>query len=555
MVTVTDEGGKHEDAQNSENNSTENVTQAAARGTLSTLVLRLISFVCTQLTIRALDPSTLGTNIQLELLLTTILFISREGFRLALTQNVVPETWTVAWLTIPVVTVFSGSTLLLHLLFSATNDADYKVAGILYCLASWIEGCGEPAVLFFLRKLEVPPRVEAEGIAAVVKTVATTVGVQVLPSSWSITVFGLAQLIYSITYTLYLYTRAWARPDWKEKSLPPSSLSVFWKGLDKGACYTTVVYTVQGVFKHFLTEADKIILTAMADSYDKGVYAMGASYGGMAARILLQPLEENARLLWSRQAGNSNATNDDGGELLKSYTTLVKLVLYIGLVFCCVAVHYTNLLLNVLAGRTWGSNVEASNVLAAFCVYTAFLALNGMTEAFVYAVGSGDTAASEMTKLGLVHTITGLAFAVAASVLVTNYGTIGLVAANCVAMLIRSLYSLHVASKYFSAKITGQERPAILSRIFPHPAVLAGFAFAWVATRSSLSSLILQGFHLQLNIRNTDWLVQTGQHVAIGVLCVIGIIILAIFFDRVFIRSLGDMVRQRGSRKSRIKQD
>ncbi len=76
-------------------NSTENVTQAAARGTLSTFILRLISFICTQLTIRALDPSTLGTNIQLELLLTTVLFISREGFRLALTQNVVAETWTV----------------------------------------------------------------------------------------------------------------------------------------------------------------------------------------------------------------------------------------------------------------------------------------------------------------------------------------------------------------------------------------------------------------------------------------------------------------------------
>ena len=73
----------------------DNATRAAARGTLFTLVLRLISFICTQLTIRALDPSTLGTNIQLELLLTTVLFISREGFRLALTQNVVPENWTV----------------------------------------------------------------------------------------------------------------------------------------------------------------------------------------------------------------------------------------------------------------------------------------------------------------------------------------------------------------------------------------------------------------------------------------------------------------------------
>ena len=461
-----------------------------------------------------------------------------------------------AWLTIPVVTVFSGTTLLLHLLFATTNDADYRVAGILYCFASWIEGCGEPAVLFFLRKLEVPPRVEAEGIATVAKTVATAVGIQLLPSSWSVTVFGLAQLIYSITYTSYLYIRAWARPDWKERSLPPSSLSVFWEGLDRSACYTTLVYTIQGVFKHFLTEADKIILTAMADSYDKGVYAMGASYGGMAARILLQPLEENARLLWSRQAGDSNGSKDYPVELLQSYTTLVKLVLYIGLVFCCVGVHYTNLLLNILAGRTWGSNIEASNVLAAFCVYTAFLALNGMTEAFVYAVGSGDTAASEMTKLGLVHTVTGVAFAVAASVLVARYGTLGLVAANCVAMFIRSLYSLHFASRYFSTKTKDHKRPPILSAIFPHPVVLIWFASSWLLTRWSLQNIVVRGFHLQFNLRNSDWLLQTGQHVTIGVIMIIGVGVLARIFDRPFTRSLGEMVRHRGSqRDERMKQD
>ena len=287
----------------------------------------------------------------------------------------------------------------------------------------------------------------------------------------------------------------------------------------------------------------------MADSYDKGVYAMGASYGGMAARILLQPLEENARLLWSRQAGNCKGTKDDSGELLKSYTTLVKLVLYVGLVFCCVGVHYTNLLLNVLAGRTWGSNIEASNVLAAFCVYTAFLALNGMTEAFVYAVGSGDTAASEMTKLGLVHTLTGLAFAVAASVLVKRYGTLGLVAANCVAMFIRSLYSLHFASRYFSKKTVNHERPPILYGISPHPVVLIGFASAWLVTRWSLQNIVLQGFHLQFNLRSTDWLLQTGQHVGIGIVFIIGIVGLAVFFDRSFIHSLGDMVRHRGSQR------
>lgn len=540
--------------------STENVTRAAARGTLFTLLLRLISFVCTQVTIRALDPSTLGTNIQLELLLTTVLFISREGFRLALTQNVVPENWTVAWLTIPVVTFVSGSTLAWHLLFTASGNevnTDYRIAGILYCFASWVEGCGEPAVLFFLRKLEVPPRVEAEGIATVVKTMATAIGIQLLPTSMSVRAFGLAQLAYGMTYTLYLYGRAWSRSDWKDNSLPTSSLHSFWKGLDGKTCYTTLVYTMQGFFKHMLTEADKIVLTTMADNYDQGVYAMGASYGGMAARILLQPLEENARLLWSRLGSDSGTAKKIRQELLRSYTTLVKLVLYVGLVFSCFGVHYTNLLLNILAGRRWGSNIEASNVLAAFCVYTAFLALNGMTEAFVYAVGGGDTAAREMAKLGLVHTMTGLAFAFTASLLVGRYGTLGLVAANCVAMLIRSLYSLYFAAKYFSGT-PSSGLLALVYEISPHRLVLVAFSAAWFATRLSLQRLVVKGFHLQLNIRNSDWLLQTGQHVSVGVVFLIGIVVLVIVFERAFVQSLKDMVRRRkGERQdeSRPKQD
>ena len=556
ITTVSDNGvtSIKSDTSTSTTTSSDDVTQAAARGTIFTLILRIISFGCTQLTIRALDPMTLGTNIKLELILTTILFISREGFRLALTQNVVPENRTVAWLTVPLVTIVSVSTLLWH---TSTHGltTDYRVAGILYCIASWIEGCAEPAVLFFLRKLEVPPRIEGEMFGTFGKTLATAVGLRILPSSWSVTVFGLAQLVYALTYALYLYGRAWSRPDWKEIGLPPSwSLFEFWKQLDLNTCYITLVYTVQGFFKHLLTEADKIMLTTMTDSYDQGVYAMGSAYGGLAARILLQPLEENARLLWSRLASNFDKSREDQQQLLRSYTTLVKLVLYVGLVFSCVAVHYTSLVLNLLAGRTWGSNAEAADVLAAFCIYTAFLALNGMTEAFVYAVGGGKSAAAEMTKLGFVHTITGLIFAVAASILVGHIGTLGLVAANCLAMLIRSLYSLYFATRYFSS-VVDERRLALLSKICPHPVVLAGFAIAWLATRSSLQTLAQNDLHLRLDIRNIDWLLQTGKHVALGIMCVIGIAILVVTLERSFIKSLNEMVRLRGSKRQRSKQD
>jgi oligosaccharide translocation protein RFT1 len=338
-----------------------------------------------------------------------------------------------------------------------------------------------------------------------------------------------------------------------------------------------MIYTVQGFFKHLLTEADKIVLTTMAVSYDQGVYAMGASYGSIAARILLQPLEENGRLLWSRLA----ATNEYI-QLQKSYTTLVKLVVYIGLVFSCAAVHYTNLLLNLLAGRKWGANAEAANVLAAFCVYTAFLALNGMTEALVYAVGGGGgggtnnnnthniSAKAEMTKLSVVHTVTGIVFAVCATILVSRYGTIGLVAANCIAMSIRSLYSLSFAARYFSVVGTStteassqkrqQEQSLTLSQLLwivvPRPIILISFIATWVSTHWSLQVLKEQDYHLRLDMRNKEWLVLTCQHVAIGVSCLIGVVFLIVVLERPFLRSLSDMVgRRRGRQPEGLKQD
>jgi oligosaccharide translocation protein RFT1 len=527
---------------------TEDSGQALLGGTLVTLLLRLVSFVCTQLTIRALDPATLGkANIQLELLLTTVLFITREGFRLSLTQQADdPKNSSVAWLTIPVVTIVSGSTLVWHWISSSsTHDADYRLAGTLYCLACWIEGCAEPVVLHFLQRLEVTKRVSAEGIATVCKTLATVIALRLFPQQWQVTAFGVAQVVYAVTYATYLYRIVWSRADWKAGL--PSSMSQLWAELDRNTCYVTFVFTVQGFFKHLLTEADKIVLATMADSYDQGVYAMGASYGSIAARILLQPLEENARLLWSRLASLG-----DNKTLEESYKTLLKLVLYIGCVFSCVAVNYTNLLLNILAGRTWGQNAEAANVLSAFCVYTAFLALNGMTEALVYAVSGTKrinlNTTAEMAKLGFVHTATGVVFSISASFLVARYGTIGLVGANCVAMSIRSAYSLVFAAKLFNESIerslTARSFAALVSQVFPHPMVLLGFAATYLASRFSLNALIQQGFHLKLGIHDKDWLLLTGQHVAVGVSCVIGIATLVAFLERPFLNSLKRLVRK-----------
>jgi oligosaccharide translocation protein RFT1 len=519
------------------------------RGTLVTLLLRVISFGATQATFRVLDPATLGkAHVQLELLLSSVLFVSREGFRLALTKNISSQNWNVAWLTIPVVTLVSGSALMWHLFVLGGNnnkndtDFDYTMAGILYCVASWIEGCAEPAVLMFLRQLNIPQRAKAESLAAVAKTMAIVIGLQGMSQSYPVTAFGLAQLVYAVTYAGYLYYQAWGTirgPDFGLKPL-----------FDWESCRMTLIFTIQGFFKHLLTEADRIVLAAVSDNYNQGVYAMGSAYGGMAARILLQPLEENARLLWSRLAAssnsnsNSNSSDDKSGEearntnmlLKQSYVALVKLVLYLGLLFSCVAVNYTNLLLCALAGRKWGSNNEAAAVLSAFCVYTAFLAANGMTEAFVYAIANS---AKELTRLGITHTATGVVFAVCAPGLVTRYGTVGLVIANCVAMSIRSIYSIHFASIHFKDDSFG----SLAKQLFPHPVVLASFGMAFVATNWSFHQVAAQGLHQVLDIHNKEWLYLTGQHLCVGISSVIGVATMVVSVERPFLGSLKSMFR------------
>ena len=71
---------------------------------------------------------------------------------------------------------------------------------------------------------------------------------------------------------------------------------------------------------------------------------MASSYGGMASRLLFQPLEENGRLLFSNKHAfivKAKEEKKEIGNLVDdlewAYCTLVKFVLYIGLIFAALA--------------------------------------------------------------------------------------------------------------------------------------------------------------------------------------------------------------------------
>jgi oligosaccharide translocation protein RFT1 len=519
--------GKHSEAASA---------RAAARGTMWTVSLKILSFAATQWTLRTLDPVALGkASIQLELMLSTTLFVAREGFRLALTK---PDTdFNVAWISPQVGTLASVLALSVHWVYADQNDSDYRLAGFLYCLASWIEAWAEPWALWSLRNMDIATKAKAEGVATMVKTLSLVLLLPVLPQ-WPTSAFGVSQLLYAVTYSLSLY---------RSTSPPPRRKSHYYFSFDSSSStlYLVGLFTVQGIFKHVLTEGDRIVLTSLADHYHQGVYAMGSAYGGMVARLLLQPLEENGRLLWSRHPTNS-----------QSYTSLIHLVLHVGLLFSTVAVHYTSVLLRVfLAGRTthWGDSSEAATVLSAFCVYTAFMAWNGMTEAFVYAVASSG---SQVTGLGVAHMIVGGTYMAVAPFLVSRHGTVGLVVANCVAMCARACYAVHFATVHFSTTTTTNNNNTwvmgrkLVRGMFPTAPVLLAYGVAFVATRVSLHRL--QDYEQQQQVQSQqggglsmEWLAHAGQHVTVGVLSVLFVATVSIPFERDFRQSLRSMFREK----------
>ena len=218
----------------------------------------------------------------------------------------------------------------------------------------------------------------------------------------------------------------------------PSSSSSSSSWVDSTQLSLAVVLTGQSLFKHLLTQGDKIVLSLGSSHYSQGLYALAQNYGSLAARLFFQPLEESGRLMFSRlaaaaaaasstdsssgdattqakKAGSPNkqqgrkssggeadsaagATSSSEDTLGLMLGTLVKLVVLVGLIFACFGFNYTRVLLRILLpGKAWdadddktagGGGGPAANVLSWYCIYVLLLALNGMTEAFVYAVAA-----------------------------------------------------------------------------------------------------------------------------------------------------------------------
>ena len=172
---------------------------------------RAFTFILNQALVRLATPQTFGTaTVQFELLLSTTLFLSREGVRTALLRQ--PKTTSSSSSSpnlvhnISLLPAYVGVPIAVALavLYSATSapavrtQSHFHLSVSVYALAAAIELAAEPLYIRAQNELRMDVRVRAEGAAVFLKTLVTFFGLAFASSEWALVAFAAGQAAYAL---------------------------------------------------------------------------------------------------------------------------------------------------------------------------------------------------------------------------------------------------------------------------------------------------------------------------------------------------------------------
>lgn len=469
------------------------------------VVSRAITFVANQILLRFLTAQLLGISTQLEVYYLSVLFFARESLRVAIqrqgsitasptsktplppkhkeTQAVVNLSYLSVGLGL-LVAVLLGSMYLRSVPLATVLETPYFVPSVyIYAAASVLELLSEPAFVVTQIRLQFAARARAEGLATFAKCVVTLasavwaarhgVALGVLPFALGQVAFGLA-LLGSYTVQHFLHAGG-------------EGFSLLPRRLEKDDAYVLSYFyrptltlassmMVQSFVKHLLTQGDTFLVSILSTPTAQGVYALANNYGGLAARLVFQPVEESSRSYFSRLLssttssanGSTTTTHEkphdhDGNappplpfppsptplaQASENLTSLLHLYTLVSLPLLALGPTAAPLLLSIVAGPQWTSS-GAGDALAAYVYYIPLLAINGLTEAFVASVATEAQVHRQsawMTAFSLVFAAGGYLF-----MRVLDWGAVGLVWANGINMGCRIAWAVWFIRGYFAS--------------------------------------------------------------------------------------------------------
>jgi oligosaccharide translocation protein RFT1 len=443
---------------------------------------KIVTFCLNQVMMMTTSPEVLGqAAIQLELLLSTLLFLSREGIRMTVlrqklsNQSDFQAVVNLSWLPALAVSIFIIALTVARKQFLPSYDLDVVY---MYSLAAFIECASEPCYNLFQNAANIKPRITAETSAVMAKSCVTVLCVAYF--QLGVKGFGLAQIAYSVVYAVVLVVHLVRAPHpvsgdrMSVSSLTPRLLKVD-QGETKstgilagwfGGSMLSVALTLTGssLLKHVLTEADKITLTLSASHYNQGIYAVTNNYGSLVARIVFLPLEDSSRLAFAnlsseykkqatlalqdksyKEKNNHEEERTSFLALKETYVRLLRLVGFIGLFFAVFGIPYVPVAVQYILGRQW-RGPETVDALSMYCLYLLVMGVNGISESFVQSAAPS----SAFTALNLGLLMSSVGFVATAVPAVGRLGTSGIILANVISMAIRIGNNTHYTMRMFA---------------------------------------------------------------------------------------------------------
>ncbi|XP_050311216.1 protein RFT1 homolog isoform X2 [Anthonomus grandis grandis] len=419
-------------------------------------------------------------NVRLLLLESTILFLSKEPLLKACLTNAKSHNWAqvvnLIWLSVPLSALLGVILVYIWInVLSPTEDiyfTQYKYGCYAIALSCIIEQATQSVVLVAQSFCFVKLKIVIETFYVLGRTLIFVTLVLNRPS-YAINAFSIAQLLSAVLFSILYYGFfAWYIPELKKKGktgqdplfadmadFPFRNIYDFLPGvmknqgdiIDKKLLILTTTFVKQSFIKQILTEGERYVMTIspVLTFSQQSMYDIVNNLGSLAARFIFRPIEESSYFYFTQTIHRDEPLKQQDqksvSEASEVLNQLCKVVTSIGLVVVVFGQSYSNTLLYLYGGKKLVETTLPTTLLQFHCFAIVLLAINGVTEAYVFATMNNK----QLERYNYLMVIFSITFLLISYLLTNMLGPVGFILANCVNMAARILHSLHfIHQKY-----------------------------------------------------------------------------------------------------------
>nr|XP_022903467.1 protein RFT1 homolog [Onthophagus taurus] len=534
--------------------------QNASFNIIFQILFRCVTFVLNAFIIRYVGQDVLGImNVRLLLLESTILFLSREPLLKACLTDTKSHNWAQVinqiWLSVPLSGLLSICLVYVWInVLSSTDDQylmQYQIGCYAVAFSCVIDQIAQPVQLVAQSYCFVKLKVIFETIYITARTITFVILVINNPEN-AIHAFSIAQVSSSLLLCLlyyeffYYYIKKFNNikvkddfksdmekrlfgdmQDFKFKSILdfiPGFMSNNDKPLNKKLTILTISFAKQSVIKQVLTEGEKYVMTIspVLTFSQQSMYDIVNNLGSLAARFIFRPIEDSAYFYFTQMIKRDSTLTQQDQKSVSEATIvlshLCKVVTSIGLIAVFFGNSYSYTLLFLYGGTSLTETNLPTVLLKCHCIAVLLLAVNGVTECYVFATMNNK----QLDRYNYLMVLFSISFLLLSYILTMFLGPVGFIFANCLNMAARIMHSVYYISHKYKDTNYKPLDGLIPGKFFIFSLILSLFVTKWsehfylenVTMKSTLIHILIGAICFLITI--SIWVYENKHLATIG---------------------------------------